>query len=149
MRTIIFKEGLSVKIFISLAVILVTIGFLVMIRKQSPHLIWGIPFYIIFLWALLNIWQQEITIDEHQIVQKFSNFSKPKAMSWKNIDYVVKDGLDDFPICRLISKTIKPKTINISGIKNMNSLIIEIVKRAKNAEIDLAFRELAEKESKK
>lgn len=123
-----------------------TIGIAIMIKRHSFHLIWAIPSFLVLLYCLFNIWQHEIIITDTELIQKFSPFSKPKVMAWGNIDYMVKDGFDEMPICRLITKSpIKPKTINISGIKNMNSLIVEIVKRAKYASIDPKIKELVKK----
>ena len=146
MNTISYKESLSMKIFVGIAFLLITGGIIIMIKNHSYHLIWGIPGYLYLIWGIINIWQQEIIIDDQQLIQKFGNFTKPKTMAWENVDYVIKDGFADIILCRLVTKClVKPKVINISGIKDMKSLIIEIVKRSKYAEVDPVFKELAEK----
>ena len=125
------------KTLLVLIYFLMTCGILIMINRQSLHMLWGIPCYLYLLYCLFNIWQHEIIVTEKEIIQKFSKYAKPKVMAWENIDYIVKDGFDDIPVYRLITMSpVKPKTIIISGIKNMNSLMAEIIKRAKHASID-------------
>lgn len=138
--------------FVVLVLGAIIANYLMISQHDIRNLLWAIPGLILLAIITFGIWQTYIVIDDNNIEQSFppNPFFKTKLIAWEDIDYVVKDGLDDLPICRLLSKSSnETKMINIAGIKNMESLIVEIVKRAKNAEIDPAFRELAEKESKK
>lgn len=148
-----YYPSMFLKIFFVVLVLGAIIANYLMISKHDiRNLLWATPGLILLAIITLGIWQTYIVIDDNKIEQWFppNPFFKTKLIAWEDVDYVVKDGLDDLSICRLLSKgPNKTKMINISGIKNMDLLIIEIVKRAKNAEIDPAFRELAKKESKK
>jgi hypothetical protein len=96
--------------------------------------------------------QQEVLIDEDKITLKLGLpfLYKPKTMAWENVDIVGKDSVLGVVIYRLATRCpVKPKAINISGIKNMDSMIVEIVKRAKFASIDPKILKVIEKYNKK
>lgn len=129
-------------------VVLITVIYLMIVKHDTVNLFWAIPSLIFVIVVELGVWPASIIIDDEKIEQRFPPhpFYKTKSMFWGDVDYVVKDGLDEFPMCRLVSNSSgKNRMINIAGVKNMKAMIVEIVKRAKNAEIAPAFRELAEK----
>jgi hypothetical protein len=71
-------------------------------------------------------------------------------MKWEDVECVVKDGLIGIPIYRLLTnKAVKTKYINLSGITDMDLLIEEIVKRAKNARIDFDIQMLLREKKNK
>jgi len=118
-------------------------------KKDIIDLIWLVPGFLITLIATVSIYQMEIVIDDEKITINYGLpfLFKPKTMNWKNVDYVLKDNLFTIGICRLISNgQIKAKTMNFSEIKNMNSMIVEIVKRAKYANISPEFQKLVKKD---
>ncbi len=148
-----YQQSIFGKITIIVTLVIFAMVIYLLIKNNDViNLLWVIPSSIFIVFVFIGIWQTKILIDDEKIVQSFGHslFFKDKVMTWEYVEYVVKDGLDDFPMCRLLSKSSnKTKMINIAGIRNMDSLIIEIVKRAKNAEIAPAFQELAKRESKK
>jgi len=118
-------------------------------RKDIFNLLWGIPGFLLTICGTIALYQEEIIIDDDKIAINFGLplLFKPRIMNWNNIDYVVKDNLFTVAICRLVSRSpVSPKSISISRVKNMNSMIVEIVKRAKYANIDPEFQKLVEKD---
>jgi hypothetical protein len=121
-------------------------------KKDLAKLLILVPGFLISLPIFIAVSQQEILIDEDKLTMKMGIpfLFNPKTMVWENVDIVGKDSVLGVVIYRLVTNCpVKPKTINISGIKNMDSMIVEIVKRAKFASIDPKILKLVEKYNKK
>ncbi len=144
-----YSENKWAIIFLILVLIIEVLAIIVLVQKKDLiRLLLLIPGFLISLPIFIAVSQQEVLIDDNAITLKLGLpfLFKPKTMLWENIDVVTKDSVLGITVCRLISRSsIKPRVINISGIKNTNSMIIEIVKKAKFASIDPALRKLAEK----
>lgn len=140
-------------LFIILIFIIEVSGIIIFFQKRElVKLIICILAFFTSLPTYIAISQVEILIDENKITIKLGLpfLFKPKTMAWKNVDIVSKDSLFGNVIYRLATKCpMKPKAINISGIKNMDSLIVEIVKRARFASIDPKILKLVEKYNEK
>lgn len=141
---------------ITFLILVLTIEILsVIILFRKGELIKFILFVLGFIFCTLIFvatCQQEILIDDDKITLKLGLplLFKPKTMAWENVDIVGKDSVLGVVIYRLATRCpVKPKAINISGIKNMDSMIVEIVKRAKFASIDPKILKSVEKYNKK
>jgi len=145
-----YKKGKLAILTWVIALIIEALAIMIMIKKKDiVNLFWGIPAFLATILQIIALYQMEIIIDNDRIVMNFGLpfLFKPKAIDWDNIDYVVKDNLFTIEMCRLVSRSpVKPKMMNFSGIKNMNSMIIEIVKRAKYANISPEFQKLVKKD---
>lgn len=140
-------------LFIILIFIIEALGIVIFFqRRELVKLIICILAFITSLPTYIAISQIEILIDENKITIKLGLpfLFKPKTMAWENVDIVGRDSIfGNVTYCLASRGPVKPKAINISGIKNMDSLIVEIVKRARFASIDPKILKLVEKYNEK